>query len=150
MVVFSQRCLTRAAYQCIFCRLQDDAVGIITVREYARTDRNMPVMRRYLNTRALHELARNELKESAIYHPLQEAPESATPLLSAGVKSAAMWTEGTSNKSRLRMRWHYVKKRFTPISVCPRMKLSYGITGILLLYASENRINGGPTPCQNR
>lgn len=41
----------------------------------------------------------NELKERYILIQLQEAPESATPLLSPQEeKVLAMWTEGTSNK----------------------------------------------------
>lgn len=46
----------------------------------------------------LHELAQR-IKGALYTHPLQEAPESATPLLSPQEeKVLAMWTEGTSNK----------------------------------------------------
>ncbi|ECK9482757.1 response regulator transcription factor [Salmonella enterica subsp. enterica serovar Typhisuis str. CFSAN000654] len=46
----------------------------------------------------LHELAQR-IKGALHTHPLQEAPESATPLLSPQEeKVLAMWTEGTSNK----------------------------------------------------
>lgn len=80
-----------------FCRLQDDAVGIITVR-------NMPYRPQYASHAVLskhtplHELAQR-IKGALYTHPLQEAPESATPLLSPQEeKVLAMWTEGTSNK----------------------------------------------------
>lgn len=83
---------------------------------------NMPYRSQYASHAVLskhtplHELAQR-IKGALYTHPLQEAPESATLLLSPQEEKCSRCGRKAPAIKRLRMRLAFTGKRFTPISV---------------------------------